>query len=138
MNGKIQSFLHNTPKLDQTPYVSSESSPHIEQPTSLCYSQDYYTLLKINLYTKIKKKLQKNKKILKKKAVTAVKLVAAGALLTAGGNIVDKLSEDTAPQISASEVTWNQDQGTALFKIETVQRDSGTMQQRNNGMQNVE
>ena len=74
----------------------------------------------------MKKKLQKNKKILKKKAVTAVELVATGALLTAGGNIVDKLSEDTAPQISASEVTWNQDQGTALFKIETVQRDSGT------------
>ena len=59
--------------------------------------------------------------------MTAVKLVAAGALLTAGGNIVDKLSEDTAPQITASEVTWNQDQGTALFKIETVQRDSGIL-----------
>ena len=58
--------------------------------------------------------------------MTAVELVAAGALLTAGGNIVDKLSEDTAPKISASEVTWNQDQGAALFKIETLQRDSGT------------
>ena len=48
-------------------------------------------------------------------------------MLTAGGNIVDKLSEDTAPQITASEVTWNQDQGTTLFKIETVQRNSGTL-----------
>ena len=127
MNGKIQSFLHNTPKPDQTPYVSSESSPHIEQPTSLHKCQDYYTLLEMNLYSKMKKKLQKNKKILKKKAVTAVELVDAGALLTARGNIVDKLSEDTAPQISASEVTWNQDQGTALFKIETHQRDSGIL-----------
>ena len=55
----------------------------------------------------MKKKLQKNKKILKKKVVTKAKLVAAGALLTVGGNIVDKLSEDTAPQITASEVTWH-------------------------------
>ena len=68
----------------------------------------------------MKKKLQKNKKILKKKVVTTAELLAARALLTARGNIVDKLSEDTAPQISASEVTWNQDQGTTLFKIETV------------------
>ena len=74
----------------------------------------------MNLYSKIKKKLQKNKKLLKKKAMTAAKLVAVRALLTAGGNIVDKLSEDTAPQITVSEVTRNQDQGTALFKIETV------------------
>ena len=59
--------------------------------------------------------------------MTAVELVAAGALLTAGSNIVDKLSEDTAPQITASEVTWNQDQGTALFNIEIVQRDSGIL-----------
>ena len=108
MNGKIQSFLHNTPKPDQTPYVSSESSPHIEQPTSLHYSQVYYTHLEMNLYSKIKKKLQKNKKILKKKAMTAAELVATGALLTAGSTKVEKLSEDPAPQITASEVTWNQ------------------------------
>ena len=60
-----------------------------------------------------------------KKIVTATELVVAGALLTAGGNMVDKLSEDSAPQITASEVTWNQDQGKALFEIKTVQRDSG-------------
>ena len=57
--------------------------------------------------------------------MTAAELVAASALLTAGGNMVDKLSEDSAPQITASEVTWNQDQGKALFEIKTVQRDSG-------------
>ena len=79
----------------------------------------------MNLYSKIKKKLSKNKKILKKKAMTAAKLVTAGALLTASSTIVEKLSEDPAPQITDSEVTWNQDQETALFKIETVQRDSG-------------
>ena len=59
----------------------------------------------MNLYNKIKKKLQKNKKILKKKAVTAVKLVAARALLTASSTIIEKLSEYPAPQIIASEVT---------------------------------
>ena len=64
----------------------------------------------------MKKKLQKNKKILKKKVVTAAELVGDGALLTARGNIVDKLSEDTAPHISASEVTWNQDQGITLSR----------------------
>ena len=39
--------------------------------------------------------------------------------------MVDKLSEDSSPHITASEVTWNQDQGKALFEIKTVQRDSG-------------
>ena len=72
----------------------------------------------------MKKKWQKNKKIIKKKVVTATELFAAGALLTAGGNMVDKLSEDSSPHITASEVTWNQDQGKALFEIKTVQRDS--------------
>ena len=57
----------------------------------------------------MKKKFQKNKKILKKKIVMATELVAARALLTARGNMVDKLSEDIAPQILASEVTRNQD-----------------------------
>ena len=68
----------------------------------------------------MKKKLQKNKKNIKKKIVTAGELFAASALLTAGGNMVDKLSEDSAPQITASEVTWNQDRGMALFEIKTV------------------
>ena len=79
----------------------------------------------MKIYDNIKKRLQKNKKILKKKAVTAAEIVAAGALLMAGSTIIEKISEDPAPQITASEVTWNQDQGTALFKIETVQGDSG-------------
>ena len=79
----------------------------------------------MNLLNKMKKKLQKNKKNIKKKIITAAELVAAGTLLIAGGNMVDKLSEDSAPQITASEVTWNQDQGKALFEIKTVQRDSG-------------
>ena len=83
--------------------------PTGSQPTSLHYSRDYYRILEMNLYSIMKKKFQKNKKILKKKIVTAAELVAAGVLLTAGMNMVDKLSEDTAPQISASEVTWNQD-----------------------------
>ena len=78
----------------------------------------------MKIYNNIKKRLQKNKKVLKKKAVTAVKLLAAGALLTARSTIVDIISKDPAPQISTSEVTWNQDQGTALFKFETVQGDS--------------
>ena len=86
--------------------------PTGSQPTSL-----HYTVREMNLYSKMKKKFQKNKKVLKKKIVMATELVAARALLMAGGNMVDKLSEDTAPQISASEVTWNQDQGTALFEI---------------------
>ena len=38
--------------------------------------------------------------------------------------MVDKLSEDSSPQITVSEVTWTQDQGKALFEIKTVQRDS--------------
>ena len=59
----------------------------------------------MNHYSKIKKKLQKNKKILKKKAVTAAELVAAGTLLTAGSTIIEKISEDPDPQITASEVT---------------------------------
>ena len=39
--------------------------------------------------------------------------------------MVHKLSEDSAPHITASEVMWNQYQGKALFEIKTVQRDSG-------------
>ena len=39
--------------------------------------------------------------------------------------MVDKLSDDSSPQITASEVTWTQDQGKALFEIKTVHRDSG-------------
>ena len=74
----------------------------------------------MNLYSKMKKKLQKNKKNIKKKIITAGELFTVGALLTTGGNMVDKLSEDSSPQITASEVTWTQDQGKALFQIKTV------------------
>ena len=56
--------------------------------------------------------------------MTAAELLAAGALLTAGSTIVEKISKDSAPQITVSEITWNQDQGTALIKFETVQGDS--------------
>ena len=79
----------------------------------------------MNLHSQMKKKLQKKKKNIKKIIITAGELFTAGALLTAGGNMVDKLSEDSAPQITMSEVTWNQDQGKTLFEIKTVQRDSG-------------
>ena len=80
----------------------------------------------MNLYTKRKKKMKgKKTKALKKKIITAGEIFAAGALLTAGGNMVDNLSEDSSPQISASEVNWIQDQGKALFEIKTFQRDSG-------------
>ena len=71
----------------------------------------------MNPYSRMKKKWQKNKKTIKKKVVTAAELFAASTLLTAGGNMVDKLSEDSSPHITASEVTWNQDQGKALFEI---------------------
>ena len=73
--------------------------------TSLRYP-GHHTVCDMNLLNKLKKKLQKNKKNIKKKIVTAGELLAAGVLLTAGGNMVDKLSEDSAPQITASEVTW--------------------------------
>ena len=39
--------------------------------------------------------------------------------------IIEKISEDPDPQITTSEVTWNQDKGMALFKIETLQGNSG-------------
>ena len=125
MNGKIPAFYIILPNWAKLCMSAVRAVPTGSQPTSLRYSQDYYTILEMNLYSKMKKKFQKNKKILKKKIVMAAELVAARALLMAGGNMVDKLSEDTAPQISASEVTWNQDQGTALFEIKTVQKDSG-------------
>ena len=72
----------------------------------------------------MKKKWQKNKKTIKKKIFRAIEVFVAGTLLTAGGNMVDTLSEDSSPHITASEVTWTQDQGKALFEIKTVQRDS--------------
>ena len=97
-----------------------------QRTTSLQHSQVYFAPLVMNLHNKMKKKLKKNKKNIKKKVVTTAKIFAAGALLTAGRNMVDKISEDNTPEISASEVTWNQDQGASLFKIETLQRDSGT------------
>ena len=68
--------------------------------------------------------MTKNGKVLKKKAVTALELLAAGGLLTGGNRIVEKLTKDSAPQISASEVTYNSDSGTALIKFETVQGES--------------
>ena len=75
---------------------------------------------------KMKKKMKgKKMKNIKKKIITAGEIFATGALLTAGGNMVDNLSEDSSPQITASEVTWTQDQGKALFEIKTVQRDLG-------------
>ena len=53
-----------------------------------------------------------------------VELVTAGGLLTARRSIVEKLTDDSAPQISASEVTYNSDQGTSLIKFKTFQGDS--------------
>ena len=41
-----------------------------------------------------------------------------------GSRIVEKLTEDSSPQISASEVTYNADSGTALIKFETVSGES--------------
>ena len=67
----------------------------------------------------------KKTKALKKKIITAGEIFVAGALLTAGGNMVDNLSEDSSPQISAGEVNWIQDQGKALIEFKTNQRDSG-------------
>ena len=78
----------------------------------------------MKIFDIIKKRLQKNKKVLKQKAVTAIELLAVGGLLTGGSGIVEKLTEDSAPKILASEVTYNSDQGTALIKFETVQGDS--------------
>ena len=34
---------------------------------------------------------------------------------------MEKLTEDSSPQISVSEVTYNEDSGTALIKFETLQ-----------------
>ena len=92
--------------------------------TSLRYP-GHHTVRDMNLYSKMKKKLQKNKKNIKKKIITAGELFTAGALLAAGGNMVDKISEDSSPQIPVSKVMWTKDQGKALFEIKTVQRDSG-------------
>ena len=39
--------------------------------------------------------------------------------------MVDNLSEDSSPQISAGEVNWIQDQGKALIEFKTNQCDSG-------------
>ena len=80
----------------------------------------------MNLYTKMKKKMKgKKTKALKKKIITVGEIFVTGALLTASGNMVDNLSEDSSPQISASEVNWIQDQGKALIEFKTNQRDSG-------------
>ena len=79
----------------------------------------------MKIFDNIKMRLKKNKKVLKQKAITAIKLVARGGLLSGRSRIVEKLTEDSAPQISASEVTYNSDQGTALIKFETVQGTQG-------------
>ena len=107
-----------------TSHVSSESSHHW-QPTHQSPTPCIQLNCETNLITKMRKKLQKNKKNIQKKVVTAGELFIAGALLMAGGNMVDKLSDDSSPQITASEVTWTEDKGKALFEIKTVQRDSG-------------
>ena len=61
---------------------------------------------------------------MKKKAITGLELLAAGGLLTEGSRIVEKLTEDSSPQISASEVTYNAECGNALIKFETVSGES--------------
>ena len=115
MNGKIKAF-YNNPQTGPTTYVSSESSHHW-QPTHQSSTPWTQLNCEMNLYTKMKKKLQKNKKNIKKKIITAGELFAAGALLMAGRNMVEKLSEDSSPQITSSEVTWTKDQGKPLFEI---------------------
>ena len=121
---KNTSFLQNTPKPAQLCMSAVRAVTTGSLHTSLRYP-GHHSVCDMNLYSKMKKKLEKNKKNIKKKIITAGELFTAGALLTAGGNMVDKLSEDSSPQITASEVTWTQDQGKALFEIKTVQRDSG-------------
>ena len=63
----------------------------------------------MKIFDNIKKRLQKNKKALKQKAVTVIELVTAGGVLTGGSRIVEKLTEDSAAQILAFEVTYNSD-----------------------------
>ena len=102
--------------------AGTTGSPTHQSPTSWNRAN-----CKMNLYTKMKKKMKgKKTAALKKKIVTAGEIFITGALLTAGGNMVDNLSEDpSSPQISAGEVNWIQDQGKALIEFKTNQRDSG-------------
>ena len=121
-SGKIQAFSKNS-QTGPSSQVSSESSHHW-QPTHQSPTSWKRANCNMNLYTKMKEKMKgKKTKALKKKIVTVGEIFITGALLTAGGNMVNNLSEDSSPQISAGEVNWIQDQGKALIEFKTNQRD---------------
>ena len=56
----------------------------------------------MQIWENIKKRLnKKNRKTMKKKAITGLELLTAGGLLMGGSRIMEKLTEDSSPQISA-------------------------------------
>ena len=59
---------------------------------------------------------------MKKKAIAGLELIAAGGILTGGSRIMEKLTEESSPQISAQEVTY-----TALIKFKSLQGETSKM-----------
>lgn len=113
-----QILLHQAEILKE---ANGAGLPHSANYTVFHMYRDNKVLCVMKLFDNIRKHLTKKKKTLKKKAITGLELLAAGGLLTGGSRIVEKLTEDSSPQISASEVTYNGDSGMALIKFETVQ-----------------
>lgn len=73
--------------------AGTTGSPTHQSPSSWNHAN-----CKMNLYTKMKKKMKgKKTAALKKKIVTVGKIFIAGALLTARGNMVDNLSTMSTP-----------------------------------------
>ena len=75
----------------------------------------------MKIWESIKKRLnKKNRKTMKKKAITGLELLATGGLLTGGSRIMEKLTEESSPQISAQEVTAQF--GHSLDKVRIIVR----------------
>ena len=58
-------------------------------------------------------------KAVKMKVVTGMELVEVGGLLTRGSVLMERLTEQSSPQISGQDVTYNSDTSPAVIKFES-------------------
>ena len=105
---KSQGFYHTPSPGRNLMSVYRAGLAHRVNHTVFHTSRNNKVLFIMKSFDNIRKRLTKNNKILKKKAITGLEI----------------LTEDSSPQISASEVTYNADSGNALIKFETVSGES--------------
>ena len=77
----------------------------------------------------IKRRLNKSGRMkeIKKKAVAGLELIGSDALLTGGCVMMERLTEDSSPQIFGQDIIFNSDTSSAIIKFESLSKGQNKM-----------